>query len=170
MNNKFNKIFLNKIGLLKKRRKDNSYILDSSTKTTDENYIDNNYPDSKPLIVLKNINLSFKTKKRKRKVIYKNLNLTIYENQSIALIGPNGAGKTTLFEILTKIRRIDSGEIIYKEHLNKQEANKYINMQSQDFVFPTGLLVKDIVQFVLDLQNINLKNNLDEFLEMLEKN
>ncbi|MBP3891312.1 MAG: ABC transporter ATP-binding protein [Solobacterium sp.] len=40
-----------------------------------------------------------------------NLDLTIYENETVGLIGPNGAGKTTVFNLLTKVYEPTRGEI-----------------------------------------------------------
>ena len=34
------------------------------------------------------------------------------ENEIVGLIGPNGAGKTTLFNVVTRLSRPDSGELL----------------------------------------------------------
>ena len=41
-----------------------------------------------------------------------NFNLTVEENQLIAVIGPNGAGKTTVFNMLTGIYKPTTGSIV----------------------------------------------------------
>lgn len=40
-------------------------------------------------------------------------NLTLNENELVAIIGPNGAGKTTVFNMLTGIYKPTTGEITY---------------------------------------------------------
>lgn len=42
------------------------------------------------------------------------VNLTVEENQIVAVIGPNGAGKTTLFNLITGQLKPDKGKIIFK--------------------------------------------------------
>lgn len=42
------------------------------------------------------------------------LNLSLKENERLAIIGPNGAGKTTLFNLLTGHLKPTAGEITYK--------------------------------------------------------
>ncbi|MEL7602286.1 MAG: ATP-binding cassette domain-containing protein, partial [Bacillota bacterium] len=44
-------------------------------------------------------------------VAVSNFNLTVGENQLIAIIGPNGAGKTTVFNMLTGIYKPTTGSI-----------------------------------------------------------
>ncbi|MBW2090513.1 MAG: ABC transporter ATP-binding protein [Deltaproteobacteria bacterium] len=39
------------------------------------------------------------------------LNLTVHENEIVALIGPNGAGKTTLFNCITGIHKPTGGDV-----------------------------------------------------------
>lgn len=41
-------------------------------------------------------------------------NLTVAENQLVAVIGPNGAGKTTLFNLIAGQLKPDGGKIIFK--------------------------------------------------------
>jgi len=43
----------------------------------------------------------------------RNVNLSIYAGQIVALIGPNGAGKTTLFHVITGVYKPDGGTITF---------------------------------------------------------
>ena len=45
------------------------------------------------------------------KKIFENISLSIHYNDRIAIVGKNGAGKTTLFNIINRIKEIDSGEL-----------------------------------------------------------
>ncbi len=49
--------------------------------------------------------------------ILENINLTIEENDFIALIGPNGSGKTTLLKILLGFLKPTKGKILRSENL-----------------------------------------------------
>ena len=46
-----------------------------------------------------------------KKNLFKDLSLTIHQDDKIALTGKNGVGKSTLLKIIYKLRQIDSGEL-----------------------------------------------------------
>jgi zinc transport system ATP-binding protein len=57
-------------------------------------------------IELKNINIKFN-----ENPVLRDINLTIEENDFMAIIGPNGGGKSTLLKIILGILKPDSGEV-----------------------------------------------------------
>ena len=120
------------------------------------------------IIELKDICLEYRKVNHPNTVIFNNLNLSIFADQIVALMGPNGVGKTTLFEIITQIRKQTKGKVIFYDDLMKQNHSKYISMQSQDFSFPSGLLVKDVIRFIVDLEQIDLQENIGEYKRMLK--
>lgn len=120
------------------------------------------------IIELKDICLEYRKVNHPNTVIFDNLNLSIFADQIVALMGPNGVGKTTLFEIITQIRKQTKGKVIFYDDLMKKNPSKYISMQTQDFSFPSGLLVKDVIQFIVDLEQIDLQENLGEYKRMLK--
>lgn len=63
------------------------------------------------MIKIENLTKSYKTPKGKH-YVFKNLNIELPSNKSIALIGRNGAGKSTLLRMIGGIDRPDSGRII----------------------------------------------------------
>lgn len=60
-----------------------------------------------PFIELKNISFSYPSKED----ALKNVNLTIFEGEKIAIVGKNGSGKTTLVNVLLGFYKPLSGEI-----------------------------------------------------------
>ncbi|WP_434352648.1 ABC transporter ATP-binding protein [Psychrobacter sp. HD31] len=62
------------------------------------------------MITLKNVTKSFMTPKG-RHYLFKDLNLTIEDKQSVGLLGRNGAGKSTLLRIICGLDRPDSGVV-----------------------------------------------------------
>ena len=60
------------------------------------------------MLELKNI-----TKKFGTRTILNKLNLTIPDQQILAIVGPSGAGKTTLLRCLSGLERIDAGEFLW---------------------------------------------------------
>ena len=47
--------------------------------------------------------------------ILRNINLTLYPNQKVAIVGPSGSGKTTLANIIAGIEKPSSGQILFDD-------------------------------------------------------
>lgn len=62
------------------------------------------------MIEIRNITKSFMTPKG-RHYLFRDLNLTIEDKQSVGLLGRNGAGKSTLLNIICGLDMPDSGEV-----------------------------------------------------------
>lgn len=70
-----------------------------------------------PIIRLKNISFSYD-----KRVVFKDINLEVYEGDRIGLIGPNGSGKTTLLHIIMGLLTPQSGTIeIFGKIRNKEK-------------------------------------------------
>lgn len=61
------------------------------------------------ILEIKNISKAFKNK-----VALENVNIDVYEGETLGIVGPSGGGKSTLGKILLMLLEPDSGEIIYK--------------------------------------------------------
>ena len=64
------------------------------------------FKNSKPLISLENISLSF----GKRKIL-DNVSFKINHGQILGMLGPNGVGKSTIFNLITGLIKPDYGKI-----------------------------------------------------------
>ena len=65
------------------------------------------------------------------KVVLKNLNLDVYESESLAIIGESGTGKSVLTKCIDGLENYDSGIISYEninniKNLNTQKKNEYL--------------------------------------------
>jgi len=60
------------------------------------------------MIQIQNLSKSFGAE-----TLFRQLNLSINENEKIGLIGPNGSGKTTLIQLIAKLQEPDTGSVIY---------------------------------------------------------
>lgn len=117
------------------------------------------------LIEIKKVTKAF-GKGKKQAVAVKNVSFNINDKENLALLGANGAGKTTLVEMLAGITKPTKGSI----KINYSYENTYqekIGIQFQDSSYPTGLNVKNIVEFVSEVYGI--KNTKKEIKEMVNK-
>ena len=76
---------------------------------------------------------------RSNKLILKNLNLKINDNESIAILGPNGSGKTTLIktinrEIYPAIKKSSYLKIYGKKTWNVWQLRSMIGIVSDDLI------------------------------------
>ena len=69
-----------------------------------------NNPIRPRLIALRDISLS-----REGRTILSDVNLEISQGDFIAITGPNGGGKTTLLRIMLRLRKADSGSVVYND-------------------------------------------------------
>ena len=66
----------------------------------------NSYQTNNKKIVISNL-----SKKYKDKLILKDIDLHVYEDEIVSIIGPSGCGKSTIFNILSNLTTCDSGEV-----------------------------------------------------------
>ena len=118
------------------------------------------------IIEVKNLTCKVKTLKGD-KIIFENVSFNLYEGESLGFLGPNGAGKTLMVEILSGTRKAGGGEIIYHFKHKKNNPYEYLGVQFQDFEFPSGLTVKDMIDFIIKLNNIS-DIDIEEFNYILE--
>ncbi|MCP4336803.1 MAG: ABC transporter ATP-binding protein [Mycoplasma sp.] len=119
-----------------------------------------------PIVELKNVSKNFGDF-----LALKNINLKIMPGEKVGIIGGNGAGKTTLSEIIVGLNKASKGVITYGFEFEKQ-PQEGIGMQFQDSTYPSGLTVKNIIEFARDIHKLKITNkqlyNLLETFQMEE--
>ncbi len=89
------------------------------------------------------------TKSYGARVLFKDLECSIFEKDRIGLIGPNGAGKSTLLKILCQLESPDSGNVVIKKDLR-------VGYVPQESVFenktPFDILLASIRESELDAE------------------
>jgi len=92
----------------------------------------------------------------------KNINISVYKNDRIALIGPNGAGKSTFIKLLLNLDTPDSGNII-------KYFNAKISYAPEESSLYPDIPVAYFLNWIKKVKNIN-QNRLNEFIKLFELN
>lgn len=98
-------------------------------------------------IEIKNANFSYDSDS-----ILKNLNLTVYNKEKIAIIGGNGVGKTTLIKIIVGELKVNMGSIkIFEEDLNTSSLKRigYVPQSQKENLYTFPITVKELVTLQL---------------------
>ena len=101
------------------------------------------------------------------KVVLKNLNLDVYESESLAIIGESGTGKSVLTKCIDGLEDYDSGIISYEninniKNLNTQKKNEYLGkfgILFQNAALLDSLTVEENLKFC---KNNNFKKILND--------
>lgn len=110
---------------------------------------------STPLFELKHVNKYFQLSRDKTLKAVHDVNLTIYEGETVGLVGESGCGKTTLGRTIKKLYDATGGEILYKGKniftMTKAENNAYHKEVQMIFQDPYSSLdprmtVRDIIR------------------------
>ena len=107
-------------------------------------------------------------KKYGKVTILNNINLKIGNGDRVAIVGSNGAGKTTLIETMLGITKPTSGQVNFDFDYKVSPLEK-IGIQFQDAMYPPNLMVKEIIEFFIDVSSEKIdQNNFDKMLEIFE--
>ena len=102
------------------------------------------------MLELKNISYTVKETSAAKEIIH-DVNLTIGENEFVAITGPNGGGKSTLAKIIVGIEQPTAGQIFYRgEEITNwsitDRAKAGIGFAFQQPVRFKGITVKDLIR------------------------
>lgn len=120
------------------------------------------------MIQLKNITKHYDTK-----IIFDHFNLTIEDNELVAIVGNSGSGKSTLLNIMGLLEEIEDGEIIINHQLisNKKDAlllMRYdIGYMFQNNALVDDYTVKENLDIVLKYSRLNKKEKLNALKQVL---
>lgn len=89
----------------------------------------------------------------KKKVLFRQLNLTLVANKVTVLLGRNGVGKSTLLHIFAGLEKLDSGNIKEgNQSLSKKELQKKIGFVPQEIALWEHLTIAENIRFFKDLK------------------
>lgn len=86
--------------------------------------------------------------------VLKDVQLEISPGKITAILGPNGSGKTTLMKSILGMTIPDSGNIIVRGQLTRQNwaYRQHISYVPQIAQFPANLKVKELLQMIKDIR------------------
>lgn len=104
------------------------------------------------------ISVSSFTKSYKSRNVFEDVNITMPSGIN-GIIGPNGYGKTTFLETCMGIRSDYSGNIKILNNCIKN-VRKYIGFVPDKISFPKNIFVKDYINIIAGLYNVNVPEEL----------
>lgn len=112
---------------------------------------------NQPLVKLNNIVKTFNSP------VLNSLDLTIHNNERIALLGSNGAGKTTLVKIIEGALKPNEGT--FKWYFNKNDS---LNIMSQENILIPTLKVKEQIILTAAITKVDLKQRINYLLDQFK--
>lgn len=117
------------------------------------------------------LEISHLTKIIKKRVILKDVSVTVNPQEIVALLGPNGAGKTTMFSVVLGILNPTQGKVIFNNkvinelpiHMRAKEGISYLPQARSIF---RGLTVEENIRAVAEVA-IKDEEKQDEVVEHL---
>lgn len=135
--------------------------------------IDNNTYPKKSLITFTDVSYAYKTITRDMHPVIRDMSISFYEGDRIALVGSNGAGKSTLLKLISGIRRPSAGRLEVCGHITKQASPELLSdfvsyiYQNPEEMFIEDSIRKDI-EYFLKARNIpDYRSFVDGILEHL---
>ena len=112
---------------------------------------------NQPLVKLNNIVKTFNSP------VLNSLDLTIHNNERIALLGSNGAGKTTLVKIIEGALQPNEGTV--KWYFNKNDS---LNSMSQENILIPTLKVKEQIILTAAITKVDSKQRINYLLDQFK--
>jgi len=102
--------------------------------------------------------------------VFKGLNFSICENQSLVITGKNGSGKTTLLKVLTGLISPSYGEVVINSNgdlLKREEVRRILSLVAPDLNLYEELSALENLKFLSQVQGIKFED--EELKTRIEK-
>lgn len=124
-------------------------------KNVNKYYVENKELSLKEILLLKKIR-----KREKKTLVLKNINISFKSGKIYGVIGKNGAGKSTLLKIISGVENISEGQI------KAEKCNIFPLLEQGDF-FENDLTVRENINYALYFQNITNKKKIDKIINKI---
>ena len=120
-----------------------------------------------PIVELNGINMTFGESTGEKMKVLDDINLTVQENDVMALLGPSGCGKSTIMRILSGLIQPSSGVVKYKgKPLNG--VNPGVAMVFQNFALFPWLTVRENILLGLENSTYSQEEKTQHFQKIIE--
>ena len=102
--------------------------------------------------------------------VFKGLNFSICEHQSLVITGKNGSGKTTLLKILSGLISPSNGEVVFNSNgdlLKREEVKRILSLVAPDLNLYEELSALENLKFLSRVQGIKFED--EELKTRIEK-
>jgi len=102
--------------------------------------------------------------------VFKGLNFSVTEHQSLVITGKNGSGKTTLLKILSGLISPSNGEVVFNSNgdlLKREEVKRILSLVAPDLNLYEELSALENLKFLSRVQGIMFEN--EELKTRIEK-
>lgn len=106
-----------------------------------------------PIVELKNVNHTFSMGMGQRLKVLKDIDLSLYADEAVALLGPSGSGKSTCLRIMTGLLTPTDGEVRV-DGKRLDGPNPWASMVFQSYALLPWLTVFENVELALEPFNI----------------
>lgn len=96
------------------------------------------------------------------------VNLTIYEDEFVALLGPSGCGKSTLLRVITGLQQPSEGRVLYRGS-QLEGVNPHATIVFQTFALFPWLTVFENVDLALKVRDVPEKLRAGRAIDLLDR-
>ncbi|MGB5145675.1 MAG: ATP-binding cassette domain-containing protein [Porticoccaceae bacterium] len=96
----------------------------------------------------------------RRRMVLRNVDISVYEGEIFGLLGPDGAGKTTLMQLMAAILDPTEGRCTVMQHDTVKDAywiNSHIGYMFQGFTLYDKLSIAENMRFSADIRGLSAK-------------
>lgn len=147
------------------------FIVEDSSFINEQN--NNTIYPKKQLITFTDVSYAYKTITRDMHPVIRDMSISFYEGDRIALVGNNGAGKSTLLKLMSGIRRPSTGRLEVCGHMTKQASPELLSdfvsyiYQNPEEMFIEDSIRKDIEYFLKARSIPDYRSFVDGILDRL---
>ncbi len=121
------------------------------------------------VLEVKNVSKAYPNRKGdEARVVLRDINLTIEENEFICIVGPSGGGKTTLLNLMAGFEKPNAGHLYYRgEEINGTSRSRAVVFQEFSLM-PWMNVMKNVIFSVDDnLKSSEQKAIAEKYIEMV---
>jgi NitT/TauT family transport system ATP-binding protein len=126
-----------------------------------------NMNNNPTLLELRGVNQVYGSGQRQF-IAVKDVHLSLYEDEFVALLGPSGCGKSTLLRIMIGLQRPTEGEVIYRGQMMDQ-VNPHATIVFQTFALFPWLTVLQNVEVALKARAVPTKLRTARALDLIDR-